>query len=402
MIAKSLAAQWVAMVYVGAVSFALSIFIARQTGPAIFGEYSVALAIGAVLGIFIDGGMRNLLLREHTRASSQLVHLSGRLPSIALGHALLAAITFSLIAIMFFGDHMAVALATVWCLFGVVLAQYASSIFRGEGRLVMDAGWQMWSRSFSAACIVLVIVLGFHSPWHILAAWAFGAIVANLIFPQGLKCHPSFVFQPGLYKVVLPLLCIDLSTAVYFRSDMMILQWLGVPQERIGQYAAAYRLIEAVIFLSSPVAILLFRHMRKINEDNQVLGLHIPRTTVFAAILGIAGAAIIALLAEPVISLAYGPKYPEAAGLLVTLAWALAFILPNAVLTQAALALNLEWKYAWAASIAAACNVVLNFIFIGRYGPQAAAWVTIVTEVVLLVILVIALTRYFKSHPSQA
>lgn len=404
MIFRSLAAQWGATFYVGAVSLALSIFVARQTGPAIFGEYSVALAVGAVLAIFIDGGMRNLLMREHTRASSQLEYLSGRLSTIALGHALIVAISFSLLAVTLFGDHVPVALATVWCFFGVVLTQYASSILRGEGRLVLDAGWQVWSRSSSAACIVLVIVLGFHSPWQILAAWSFGAVMANLVFSRGIRFRPDFAIPPKLYKVVLPLLWIDLATAIYFRSDMMILQGFGVSQERIGQYAAAYRLFEAMIFLSNPVAILLFRYMRKINGDKRELGRHIPRSTALAAILGIVGAVIIAALAEPIITLTYGSRYPETAGLLATLVWSLAFVLPNAILTQAALALDLERSYALVASIAAVCNVTLNFVFISHYGPQAAAGITIVTEAVLFVGLVVVLTRNIRTplHVDQS
>lgn len=396
MILRSLVAQWAATAYVGLVSFALSVLIARQTGPATFGEYSVVLAAGAILAIFIDGGMRNLLLRERTRASAHLAHLSGRLPAIALGHAMTVALVASLLGVMLLIERTALVLATVWCFFGVVLAQYVSAMLRGEGRFSLDAGWQMGHRTFSAVCIVAVIVLGFHSSWHILAAWAFGAITANLIFPLGLKCRASFVFRPGLYKVVVPLLWIDLATAVYFRSDMMMLQWRGVPRERIGQYAAAYRLIEAVILLAGPVAILLFRHMRQMNEDRCALAQHIPRTTALAAMLGVAGAAIIVALAEPIVFLTYGSKYPEAAGLLTILAWSLAFVLPNAVLTQAALALDLERSYALAASIAAVCNVALNFIFITHYGPLAAAWMTIVTEAVLLAILVFALARNLR------
>ena len=57
------------------------------------------------------------------------------------------------------------------------------------------------------------------------------------------------------------------------------------------------------------------------------------------------------------------------------------------------LALNLERSYAWAASIAAICNVTLNIVFIARYGPQAAAWVSVMTEALLLGVLVFMLAR---------
>ena len=182
MILKALAAQWAAIVSVGIVSFAVSIFIARQTGPSNFGEYSVALSVGAVLAIFIDGGMRKLLMRERTRPSPHLMHLSDLLPSIAFSHAFIVALASSLIAIAFFIDQIALALAMVWCFFAIVVAENISAMLRAEGRLLLDAGWQMGQRCSSAACIVLVIVLGFHSPWHILAAWALGAQLINLLF----------------------------------------------------------------------------------------------------------------------------------------------------------------------------------------------------------------------------
>ena len=95
----------------------------------------------------------------------------------------------------------------------------------------------------------------------------------------------------------------------------------------------------------------------------------------------------------PIVTLTYGSKYPETAGLLAILAWSLAFVLPNAVLTQAALALDLEWIYVWAASIAAVFNVALNFVFISRFVPQARVWSTIVTEAVLFAILAFVITR---------
>lgn len=387
---RLLAAQWTATLYVGVISLVLSVFIARQTGPAAFGEYSVALASGAVLAIFIDGGMRNLLLREGVSVSSHLRHLSARLPAFALGNAITVACIASLLAVVFFGDLVPLALATVGCFLGVVLTQYISAMLRGDGRFALDASWQMCHRTLSAVCVAAVLVLGFESPWHILSAWALGTMVAVFLFHPGMS-RPRFMFQSSMYKAVLPLLWIDLATAVYFRSDMMMLNWLGVPQDRIGQYAAAYRLIEAVMLLSSPVAIMLFRHMRKLSEDERTLRRHIPMVTGLAVVLGFGLALAIAVLADFAIGLAYGSHYSEAADLLRVLAWALVFVLPNSVLTQAALALNLERPYALIASIAAICNVALNFIFITRYSTLAAAWATIVTEAVLLMFLAIAL-----------
>ena len=393
MILRALMLQWMATIYVGVVSLALSVFIARQIGPATFGEYSVAMTIGSLLVIFIDGGMKNLIMRERTFVTPHLTELSRRLPAIALGNALMVTLVASLLAITLFREHVALALATVGCFFGVALAQYVSAMLRGDGRLGLDARWQMAHRTLSAVCVVSVMVLGFYAPWQILAAWAFGMIAANLIWSRGLRCRPSFAFQPELYRVILPLLWIDLATVIYFRSDILVLQWFGVPDALIGQYAAVYRLIEGAIFLANPVAMLMFRNFRQADEGGRALGRRIVRSVTLAAMFGVIATVTVALFAEPIITLAYGSGYREATSLLAILAWTLIFVLPNAILTQAMLALNLERSYAWAASIAAICNVTLNIVFIARYGPQAAAWVSVMTEALLLGVLVFVLAR---------
>lgn len=250
MILRALTLQWTAVLYVGLVSLALSVFIARQLGPTTFGEYSLAMTIGSLLVIFIDGGMKNLLMRERILATSHLLHLSERLLAIALGNALVISLVAILLAVILFREHMALALATVGCFFGVVLAQYISSMLCGDGRLDLDARWKMSHRTLSAVCVVSVMILGFYSPWQILAAWAFGIITASLIWSRDLRCSPSFMFHPELYRIVLPLLWIDLMTVIYFKSDILVMQWLGVTDALIGQYAAACRLIEGVIFFS--------------------------------------------------------------------------------------------------------------------------------------------------------
>ena len=75
---------------------------------------------------------------------------------------------------------------------------------------------------------------------------------------------------------------------------------------------------------------------------------------------------------------------------------ALIFILPNGVLTQAAIAQNIEHLYAVAAGAAALVNIGLNFVLIPRFGGLGAAWATIVTEAALMVVLVFGLAKKLK------
>jgi O-antigen/teichoic acid export membrane protein len=96
----------------------------------------------------------------------------------------------------------------------------------------------------------------------------------------------------------------------------------------------------------------------------------------------------------------YGPLYPDSAGLLRVLCWGLVFVLPNTVLTQAALALDRDRAYLWAAGLAAVTNVAMNCALVPQFGPIAAAYITVVTEAVLFICLATLLLR--QRHPAHS
>ena len=97
---------------------------------------------------------------------------------------------------------------------------------------------------------------------------------------------------------------------------------------------------------------------------------------------------------QELIGIAFGPSYHDSARLLGVLAWALLFILPNAVLTQAAIALNRDRAYAVMATTAAIFNVGLNIWLIPRHGALGASWVTVATEAWLFALLAFSMLRW--------
>jgi O-antigen/teichoic acid export membrane protein len=383
--------QWTATAYVGLVSLVVSVAVGRAVGPAGFGQYGMAMAAGAILAIFIDGGMSNLLRREQTRPGTALAHLVSRLPGIALGHAFTVALIAALLALSLAGDQLLLALATVASFLGTVLVGYVSALLRGTGRWAADAGWQVSQRTLSAALILGSLAIGFTAPWQVMAAWAAASLIAFLVFPSLLRCRPEFGLKTEVYKITAPLVLIDLATAVYFRSDMLVLGWYDVPQQEVGQYAAAYRLFEAMIMLAGPVGLLLFRRMRLFDGHMDAFRRSLLLYVAAAAALGVAAALAMYTASDLLVGWSYGPTYAESAGLLRVLCWGLVFVLANTVLTQAALALERDRAYMWAAGLAAIANVTMNCALVPRLGISAAAYTTVVTEAVLFIYLATAL-----------
>ena len=392
--------QIVSSVGVGAISFVLSLFIARQVGSSYFGQYSTALAIGSILAVVLDGGMRTLLTRERTRACEHLSWSREALPHIAMGHSLIAAILASIICLIAFTDQLSPGLEIIWCFWGAVITQYASAILRGDGLLKTDSLWQLKQRVLTALLIAITVFLGYFETWQLLLTWAAGALCANLFFKEGFRFKPLFRPQLSLdiklYRSLLPLLWIDLVTTIYFRCDLILLRSFQVSDNDIGQYAAAFRLIEATILIASPVSIIIFRKVRLLHEEHVLQTNLIVKSLLISTLFGLLGVTLIEWIGNPLVRLAYGTQYGQAATLLSILGWMIILLIPNAVLTQTALALNLEKPYALAATLAAIGNISLNYLFIPKYGTVASAYTSIATELILLIGLSIAIYRKLK------
>ncbi|MDB5775633.1 MAG: hypothetical protein JWP38_1766 [Herbaspirillum sp.] len=384
MILRSLGAQWLAIGFVGLVSLAVSILIARVLGPDRFGVYTIALSAGSLVAILLDGGFSRLLQREGVRASESLKEVSSILPRLAYSHAILMIAALSILAGVIIPQYAITAVATV-LFFGIsVLNQFGFSILRGEGRLVRDASWQICNRTITALCIGAALLYGAVKPWQVLTAQFIGTAAFGFLIVRYLRVRPLFTISPVVYRAVLPFIWLDFATALYFRADMVLLHLLGVPKFEVGKYGVSYRLIEAVVLFSSPVGMILLRRFRQDNvSSKQMVEKMLPVLLISAALIGIALLILLLVFGNEIIALGYGQAYEGAGGLLAVLGCSLVFILPNGVLNQAALAMGLERWFATSAFIAAVVNIASNLLFIPIYGVRGAAWVTVLTEAVL-------------------
>ena len=385
MLKRLLGAQWLAIGFVGGVSFVLSVFIARRFGPETFGVYAQAVSLGALMGILIDGGFGKLLIRETVRASPVLARHGPNLHGFAFGHAFLAtAFLAMLVLVNPFHLHWPTLLATVGAFGAAIFAQFSMAILRGQGRLMRDALWQMASRILTAACMAMALWWGADAPWQVLAAQFVGALILLLLLMRKGWVRPVLRIPREIYAVVLPLIWLDLATVIYFRSDILIFKLMEIPKADVGAYGVACRLIEAVLLLATPVSLLLFRRFRlSVEADAQETIARVVRLAALAGGLGL----LVFLLALPTADLffrlIFGEGFGMAGGLFKVLSLMLVFALANGVLGQGVFAMGLDRHYVWTATVAAVFNVAGNLLMMPAYGAWAAAWMTVATEVVL-------------------
>lgn len=402
MLARLLGYQWFAIGIQGVISFALGILVARSFGPEMFGIYSVALSIGVFLAILIDGGFGNLLQRETVRATTDIGFDGGKLHGYAFGQALLA--IGGLIVLVFlvpFSFHRPTLLAVI-CAFGTaVIGQYFLAILRGQGRLARDALWQVVNRALTAFCVLAVLWWGANQPWQLFAAQCFGSVAFVIYLTRMQRVKPILPVPLGVYRAMLPMMWLNLVSVIYSRADMVLLKLMEVPRSDIGYYGVAYRMMELVLLLAAPIGLILFRRFR-LNDSGAALPLvGILKPAAVAGLIGLAIFALYATVGGYVIALAFGEAFSPATGLLTVLASSLVFALANGVLFQAALAVGLERWCALGATVAALFNVSANMFLLPRYGVAAAAWVTVMTEMVVGLFLMYGLSSRSRAWAVQ-
>ncbi len=392
---RNLSSQWIAAGYVGVVSLLLSMLLGRLMGPETFGAYNFLLSLAAIYGVVQDGGYRMFIMREKAAASLDPTAVESTLVPVSLGHLAVATLFGLAVALSAFGDQrLAVGLA-VTVTGGKVLFEFISAYLRGQGAFVADAWWRITVRTITVVAVVAGWLV-WESVEAVLLAWLAGQLAAFFLpVARRFIRRPRFGLSKELLRTSLAFLAIDAATVLYFRIDIVMLETLLGQSGLTGNYSAAYRLLEGVIFVLTPLSMIFFRQLRLIWREKDAFERQLVLQLGMMGCLALAVFGAVWLLGGPVMDLTYGAAYGQAAEILPWLFASLFFVLPNSILTNALIVLNREWLYAFAAISSAVFNIGLNFWLIPNHGILGAAWATIATEGLLFGCLVFS---HFKAR----
>jgi O-antigen/teichoic acid export membrane protein len=392
---RGLSSQWLASIYVAAVSAGITFYLARSLGPDSFGIYSYFLALASLIAAAQDGGFRTLLVREKTAVSQTLKCTAADIIGYALGNNLVVTVLAALTIWFLPVPDKQILLAAIFCFSLIVLSQTVSAVFLGEGRFGRDAGWQISFRSVTAIAIVLVTVTYPLSPLTIFLSWAVGAALVLAVGSGRVLVFPKIPDYRDMYREILPFAIIGFATTIYFKIDIVMLNHLLDDKSQVGYYSAAYKFLEGIILLLAPVSYICFRVLRQ-NWLDKVR---------FAALLNwmmglmLVGALVIIFLLDWVgpwvVELAYGKAYKTSVGLLFLLSLSLFFVMPNYILNQAAIADNKGALYAWITVVASIGNISMNLYLIPLYGTVGAAWATIASEALMFGLFLAVFRKHF-------
>jgi O-antigen/teichoic acid export membrane protein len=151
--------------------------------------------------------------------------------------------------------------------------------------------------------------------------------------------------------------------------------------EEVGYYAAAVRVSEAWYFVPVAIASSLFPALVSVRSVN--IGEYENRLQHlfdFMVIIALIVALAISLTADWLVNIIYGSAYQKAATVLTIHIWAGIFVGLGVVRGKWLVTEGLQHLAPLYLGAGAVLNIVLNYIFIPRYGINAAAYTTLVTQ----------------------
>jgi O-antigen/teichoic acid export membrane protein len=375
------------------ISIALYVVMARRLGDAKFGVFSFGISFVALVTTLGDFGQDRILTREVSRRPSLLSDYLGNtlVLKIAVATPALLIATGILALSGSSGETQAVVLLLGAAVILEFLMSTVFAVFQAFERMGPVPVVLITQRSVTAAAGVAALLKG-ADVVAVAAIYLAGAVLALLLsvgFLVRLQ-RPTFRVDPKrwwpLMRVAVPVGLAGVFSSVLSRVDMAMLQAYD-SDATVGNYGAAYRLLETTMFLSWSVGAAVYPVFSRLSRDTQPpVGIFYERALQLVISLTLPVAVGAAVLAQPLIQLLYTEEYARAEDALLFLSPSIA-LFPIAYVTGYLLvSQDRQIVSTWTYGIVALENIILNLFLIPLWSLDGAALGTSVSYVIVLAI----------------
>lgn len=386
--------------------------LTNYLGPVGFGDYIFSLSFVAIFSSMADWGTMLITVREAARDEKNQGKIFANVLLLRLGLSFLAMVAVWLLIILFpFNSahpellrRLVILSSTLIVIFG--LKTSLEIIFQTKIKLAQTALVELTASLLTLIFSFLVIKFGgnlYAIIGALCAANFFAVLLAfSLVFRlTDLNFSLSWPVLKRISNEALPMGGILILYSIYNRLDTLILQ-IYKGSEVVGIYGLSYRIYEVLIlgafYLMSTLLPILSQ------EKNPDRLKRIYQQTLDILILGgvlvAVGTFFFAPLAIRTIAFKQYQGFNQSIGLLQILGLAAFVGYLNHLTGYALVVLGEQKNYFKIALIALFFNLSFNLFMIPLFSFYAAAWITVLTEVLVFCLTSILVAKTMKFFPS--
>jgi O-antigen/teichoic acid export membrane protein len=393
-----------AQVAIKAVNVVVAVAMVRWLGAEELGRYAYVIAFAFPFGALADFGLAALAIRELSADPSRAAHDMAPVRWALLLLAL-PAVAAMLVAAAMTGAAGPSQVALAAAGLSMVISSLATPhvvLLTAREELGLLSTYRVVS-SAAASLMTVAVLLGGGTTVHLLCGAALVQLLM-LFLARALTGEPlgaprarraTLAAASSMIVRAVPFGVLVLVFALYYRIDMMMLEWMRGSEE-VGMYAAAYRFVDVVIVLAASLGAPFYPRFSGLVRSDPA-GARALLESVWRPFLALALPLSLGvyLVADETTLLLWGPEFAAAGGILRVLAWVAVPLVWVYVANQALLAANRVWTLAAVYTAGALLNVALNLLFIPRHGAQGAATATLICEWAVLAAIITLLHRHF-------
>ena len=371
-----------------AISFLATLYIARMLGPTNYGELSYAVSFVALFGFIASVGTDTVVYRDLMRSQEERAKILGTALTIRIIAGTITWIAATSIAFALLHDDISSILvgilssAFILNSFQIILFEFqtrANTKYPSIAAIVIALILNLLKVMvifFHKGVIYLAIVLLMES---VLYAIAYLYLYAKSYDDPLTTWRFDIRYARSLLLDSIPLIALGAFSIIYARIDQVFIRHL-IDVRSVGIYDAAVRVAEVWTFIPGILLASLspaIMHARAVSQDlyNRRLG----RLTLLFLGIAIIIALFVSLTAPFIMRVLFGEAFIGGVIVLKVYVWAFLGTSMGIVITQYLIIENDRRILATIGFFPTALNVLLNLLWIPRYGIEGSAYATLIS-----------------------
>lgn len=370
----------------------ITIFVVRSLGDERFGAWASLLAVIALTQALTDLGFRQVTVR---RAAADPPSESAWIGALVQVRFLLSILAFAISTLVVVGIATGREMRAAGIILSATLLLSALSaldaIFQLRVRndlsiALVTVNSVLWGAAAVAVFALdgglVALAVGF-----LLALAVTNVLLVVLALRQGrVQLRNVGNRRPEILRLGIPVAVGSMLVLSYGRIDqILVLEFAGA--DEAGLYGAVYRMLDQAQFVPASVATTILPLLAVSYRRDQIRFRNVLQNAVDVLIAFSVGAFVFALAyAESFVVLLFGDQFQPAGDILPVLIASLVPISLGYLLGVLVIVTGRQRAFVVVASAGLAFNLIANLLLIPRWGFVAAAWVTLVTELLVLIL----------------